>query len=62
MSDDNDIRVRFAEPSQCKTFTIIDTYEILDATDGRASFPGEHIYVMTSKGPRMARLIKRELV
>lgn len=58
MSEQEDIKIHLAEPVRGQTLRIIDTYEICEE-DARASFPGEHIYVMTSKGTRLARLVKR---
>lgn len=53
-----DIKIQLAEPAHGQTLRIIETYELCEE-DTRASLPGPHIYVLTSTGVRMARLVKR---
>lgn len=50
-------------PSPSNFFTVTDTYEIVEELDLRAALPGTStIYVMTDKGARLARLVKRVVV
>lgn len=56
---DEEVKIQLAEPTGGQLIRVTDTYEICEL-DMRSSFDGGTcIYVMTSKGVRLARLVKR---
>lgn len=58
-ADKEDTTIRLAEPTSGQLIRVTDTYEICEQ-DARSSFDGGTcIWVMTSKGTRLARLVKR---